>query len=130
MSCTLQIKINYMEALHPDIRNFIAGYCIKYKISPVAPDELTLDTSIDLDLDISDIEIELFLAEFSEHFNIDNSKFSWYKYGYPKGSVSVKLLRAVFGYRHRWVRQLSYRIYKPRYRISNLQQAVKTGKLL
>ena len=119
-----------MEELQPGIRTFIADYCNKYKIIQVNPEELSLETSIDLDLDIADIEIDLFLAEFAEHFNIDNSKFSWYKYGYPKGSVSVKLLRSVFGYRRRWVRHLSHQMYKPKYKISNLQQAVKSGKLL
>ena len=119
-----------MEELHPDIRDFIADYCSKYKISPVNPEEISLHTSVDLDLDISNIEIELFLAEFAEYFKIDNSKFSWYKYGYPRGSVSVKLLRSVFGYKRRWVRHLSHQLYKPKYKVSNLQQAIKSGKLL
>ena len=119
-----------MEELHPDIRSFIAAYCNKYKIIPINPEELNLDTSVDLDLDIADIEIELFLAEFAEHFNIDNSKFSWYKYGYPKGSVSVKLLRSVFGYKRKWVKHLSQQIYKPKYKVGNLQQAVNSGRLL
>ena len=119
-----------MEELQPGIRVFIADYCTRYKINEVDPEELNLDTSIDLDLDIADIEIELFLAEFAQHFKVDNSKFSWYKYGYPKGSISVKLLRSVFGYKRKWVRHLSHQLYKPKYKISNLQQAVKCGKLL
>ena len=124
------MQTNSMEELHPGIKNFITDYCIRYKICPVDHQELNLDTSVDLDLDIADIEIELFLAEFAEHFNIDNSKFSWYKYGYPKGSISVKLLRSVFGYKRRWVRHLSHQIYKPKYKVGNLQQAVNSGRLL
>ena len=88
-----------MEEVHPQLKEFIIDYCTRYKISKVDPGTLNLETSIDLDLDIADIEIDLFLAEFAETFRIDQSKFSWYKYGYPTGSASVKLIKAVFGYK-------------------------------
>ena len=119
-----------MEEIHPQLKEFIVDYCTRYKIRKVDPCALSLDTSIDLDLDIFDIEIDLFLAEFAEKFRIDQSKFSWYKYGYPKGSASVNVIKAVFGYKSRWVKRLSNRIYKPKFRVSNLQDAVRTGKLL
>jgi Protein of unknown function (DUF1493) len=119
-----------MEDIHPQLKEFIVDYCSKYRIRKVDPHTLSLDTSIDLDLDIFDIEIDLFLAEFAEQFNVDQSKFSWYKYGYPTGSASVNVIKAVFGYNSQWVKRLSNRIYKPRFRVSNLQDAVKTGKLL
>jgi len=119
-----------MEEIHPQLKDFIVEYCSKYKIRKVDPYALNLDTSIDLDLDIFDIEIDLFIAEFAEKFRIDQSKFSWYKYGYPKGSASVNVIKAVFGYKSPWVKRLSNRIYKPKFRVSNLQDAVNTGKLL
>ncbi|HEY8780574.1 MAG TPA: DUF1493 family protein [Mucilaginibacter sp.] len=119
-----------MEEIHPQLRNFIVEYCTKYKIRKVDPCALNLETSIDLDLDIVDIEIDLFIAEFTEAFHIDRSKFSWYKYGYPTGSAGVNIIKAVFGYERPWVRRLSNRIYKPKFRVSNLQDAVRTGKLL
>ena len=119
-----------MEEIHPQLKDFIVEYCSKYKIRKVDPCALNLDTSIDLDLDIFDIEIDLFIAEFTEKFRIDQSKFSWYKYGYPKGSASVNVIKAVFGYKSPWVKRLSNRIYKPKFRVSNLQDAVNTGKLL
>jgi hypothetical protein len=119
-----------MEEIHPQLKDFIVEYCSKYKIRKVDPCALNLDTSIDLDLDIFDIEIDLFIAEFAEKFRIDQSKFSWYKYGYPKGSASVNVIKAVFGYKSPWVKRLSNRIYKPKFRVSNLQDAVNTGKLL
>ena len=119
-----------MEEIHPQLKDFIVDYCTKYKIRTVDPGALCLDTSIDLDLDIVDIEIDLFLAEFAEKFRVDQSKFSWYKYGYPTGSASVNVIRTVFGYKAQWVKRLSNRIYKPRFRVSNLQDAVMTGKLL
>jgi hypothetical protein len=127
MTPTLLIQ---MEEINPQLREFIVDYCTRYKIRKVDPRTLNLDTSIDLDLDIVDIEIDLFLAEFAEAFRIDLSKFSWYKYGYPTGSASVKVIRTVFGYKAQWVKRLSNRLYKPRFRVSNLQDAVVSGKLL
>lgn len=119
-----------MDEIHPQLKEFIVDYCTRYKIRKVDPHSLRLDTSIDLDLDIVDIEIDLFLAEFAEKFRIDQSKFSWYKYGYPTGSASVKIIRTLFGYKATWVKRLSNRIYTPRFRVSNLQDAVITGKLI
>jgi len=119
-----------MEEIHPQLKEFIVDYCTRYKIRKVDPHALNLNTSIDLDLDIVDIEIDLFIAEFAETFRIDQSKFSWYKYGYPTGSASVKIIRSVFGYKSPWVKRLSNRLYKPKFRVSNLQDAVNSGKLI
>jgi hypothetical protein len=95
----------------------------------VDPNALTVDTSIDLDLDIFDIEMDLFLDEFIDTFRVDNSRFTWYKYGYPKGSVMVEMMKSVFGYRSTWVKRVANKIYKPKFRVYNLQQAVKSGRL-
>lgn len=119
-----------MEEVLPQLKEFIVDYCEKYKILEVDPCSLALDTSIDLDLNIFDIEIDLFLAEFADHFRVDDSKFTWYKYGYPSGSASVYVIKRLFGYRMPWVKRLSQRIYKPKFRVSNLQDAVKTGRLI
>jgi hypothetical protein len=119
-----------MEEIHPQLSQFIVDYCTRYKIRKVSAHDLNLETSIDLDLDIFDIEIDLFIAEFAERFHIDHSKFSWYKYGYPTGSASAKLIKSVFGDKKPWVKRLSHRIYKPKFKVSNLQDAVRTGKLL
>ncbi|TSD67478.1 DUF1493 family protein [Inquilinus sp. KBS0705] len=119
-----------MEQVHPQLKDFIINYCTRYKVKPIDPDMLHPDTSIDLDLDIVDIEIELFLAEFAEHFKVDASKFSWYKYGYPKGSTRVRILKTLFGYKKPWVKQLAGYCYKPKFKVHTLQNALQTGKLL
>ena len=119
-----------MEEVLPELKEFIAGYCERYKIHKVDTEDLTVDTSIDLDLDIVDIEIDLFLAEFTDTFRIDNSKFTWYKYGYPKGSPAVDMIKIVFGYRSSWVKKIANRVYKPKFRVQNLQEAMKTGRLV
>lgn len=118
-----------MEEVLPELKEFITGYCDRYRIAKVDPEALTVDTSIDLDLDIFDIEMDLFLAEFIDTFRVDNSRFTWYKYGYPKGSVTVEVMKSVFGYRYRWVKKLANKLYTPKFRVSNLQQAVKSGRL-
>jgi hypothetical protein len=118
-----------MEEVLPQLKEFIVDYCTRYKIQQVDTGALCLDTSVDLDLDIFDIEMDLFLAEFAEKFRIDSSKFTWYRYGYPTGSASVKVIKTVFGHRP-WVKRLSQRIYEPKFRVRNLQEAVKTGRLL
>ena len=119
-----------MEEVHPQLKEFIIDYCTRYKISKVDPGTLNLETSIDLDLDIADIEIDLFLAEFAETFRIDQSKFSWYKYGYPKGSAGVRAMKMIFGYNSPLVKKLSHKIYEPKFRVRNLQEAVLTGRLV
>ena len=119
-----------MEDVLPQLKDFIIDYCNKYKISEIDAQALSLDTSIDLDLDIFDIEIDLFLDEFTERFRIDNSKFTWYKYGYPKGSAGVRAMKMIFGYNSPLVKKLSHKIYEPKFRVRNLQDAVKTGRLV
>lgn len=118
-----------MEEVLPELKEFITGYCERYRIAKIDPEALTVDTSIDLDLDIVDIEMDLFLAEFTDTFRIDNSRFTWYKYGYPKGSPTVEVIRRLFGYRSPWVKKLANRLYTPKFRVHNLQQAVKSGRL-
>ena len=122
--------IQLMEEILPPLKEFIVDYCSRYKIRSVDPGSLCLETSLDLDLDIFDIEIDLFLADFTDQFNIDQSKFTWYKYGYPKGSTRVRMIKMVFGYNSTWVKQLAHYCYKPKFKVRNLQDAVITGMLV
>lgn len=119
-----------MDHLSPQLKDFIVDYCSRYKVIPVHSAMITADTSLDLDLDIYDIEIDLFLSEFAEHFNIDSSKFTWYKYGYPKGSTRVRAIKAMFGYKSPWVKKLTGYCYKPKFKVEVLQQALDNGKLV
>jgi hypothetical protein len=119
-----------MEQIQPQLKDFIIDYCNRYKVYRVDPSILDINTSIDLDLDIYDIEIDLFIAEFSDHFNVDTSKFSWYKYGYPKGSTRVRVLKLMFGYKRSWVKKLAGYCYKPKFKVAVLQDALQNGKLV
>lgn len=120
----------WMEQVNNELKQFIVNYCKSYRISEIDEDNINLETSLDLDLGIYDIEIDLFLGEFAEAFHIDNSKFSWYKYGYPTGSIGVTLLKTMFGYKSAWVKKMARRIYKPRFSVYHLQQALQTGRLV
>ena len=82
-----------MEHVTPQLKDFIVSYCSKHKMREIDAASLALHTSIDLDLDIVDIEIDLFIDDFAAHFRIDTSKFTWYKYGYPTGSSKVTILK-------------------------------------
>lgn len=120
----------HIQQVDKELRQFIVDYCHSYKIGDIDEDSINLETSLDLDLDIYDIEIDLFLTEFAETFGIDRSRFSWYKYGYPKGSAGVSILKKLFGYRSPWVRKVAQRMYKPRFKVLHLQQALRSGRLL
>ena len=119
-----------MEQVDDELKEFIINYCRSYRISKIDEDNINLETSLDLDLGIYDIEIDLFLGEFADTFHIDNSKFSWYKYGYPTGSLGVNMLKMVFGYKSAWVKKMAKRIYKPRFSVYHLQEALRTGRLV
>lgn len=119
-----------MEQIHPQLKDFIVDYCSKYIVREVDAGSLAPHTSIDLDLDIVDIEIDLFIDEFAKHFKIDTSRFTWYKYGYPTGSAKVNMLKMVFGYKRPWVKRLAEHWYTPKLRVSTLQNALITGKLV
>ncbi|MCO5936272.1 DUF1493 family protein [Mucilaginibacter sp. RB4R14] len=119
-----------MDQIQPQLKDFIINYCNRYKLSRFDTSQLHPNTSVDLDLDIYDIEIDLFLAEFAEHFNIDNSKFSWYKYGYPKGSARVRMLKSVFDYQRPWVKKMAGYCYKPKFKVAVLQDAIENGRLI
>jgi len=118
-----------MEELLPELKDFVINYCNRYNLAKVDPSELSILTSIDLDLAIAEIEIELFIEEFVGFFSVDPSGFSWYKYAYPSGSIKVDVLRALFGNEARWVKWLAKKLYQPKFRVDNLQKAIKTGRL-
>jgi hypothetical protein len=42
----------------------------------------------------------------------------------------VDMIKIVFGYRSNWVKKLANQVYKPKFRVCNLQEAMKTGRLV
>jgi hypothetical protein len=117
-----------MEVILPELNVFIQQFCIKNKTGRKALPGLSLDTSLYPDLDLSDLDMDLFLGEFVEKFQIDYSGFHWGKYGYPKGYALMDILKC-FGYNKPWVRRIADLVYPPKFFVRNLQQAIVTGKL-
>lgn len=118
-----------MKDILPELKLFILDFCKRNKIKNIDLTDLNIETSIDLDLNIFDIDIDLFMTEFVERFKIDYSTFNWNKYGYPKGSTLVGVLRILFGYKRKWVKRIATIIYKPKFFVENLQNAIITGVL-
>jgi len=44
--------------------------------------------------------------------------------------MGVEVIRTVFGYRNNWVKKVANKMYKPKFRVQNLQEAMKTGRLV
>lgn len=117
-----------MEDILPSLRDFIIHFCKEHKVGRKALSNLNLNTSLYPELNLEDLDIDLFLSDFVEKFKIDYSKFNWGKYGYPEGYFVIDILK-LFGYHKLWVRKLADRIYKPKFFVRNLQEAILTGKL-
>lgn len=118
-----------METLIPELRQFIINFCQKNKIKNNVLNDLNLSTTIDLDLNIFGLTMDLFITDFVKHFNIDYSGFSWKKYGYPEETFLIGFVRLLFGYRYKWTTNLLKSFYKPKLTINNLQEALEKGKL-
>lgn len=118
-----------MNNLHPKLKSFIVDYILVHKIKNVDLSDLNLNTSLDLDLNLFDLEIDLFLTEFIQTFNIDYSSFNWKNYGYPNGSYLILIIRSFFNYKTKWVKRLAHKLYRPKIRLLTLQHAMETGIL-
>ncbi|HVI49019.1 MAG TPA: DUF1493 family protein [Chitinophaga sp.] len=119
-----------MEQIRPELKDFIIDFCKKNKIKRTDLDNLNLDTSLDLDLNIFDDDMDLFLTEFVNRFKIDYSNFSWEKYGYPTSSALVGIIKGIFGYRKKWVKRVANFLYTPKLKVQELQKAIESGTLL
>src|SRR5688572_16220267 len=117
-----------MEEMLPELRNFINNFCNKNKIGRKSLQNLSLDTSIYPELNLSDLYLDMFLSDFIEKFHIDYSSFHWKKYGYPEGYILIDFLR-LFVYSKPWVKRIADHIYKPKFFVRNLQEAILKGKL-
>lgn len=112
-----------------ELREFINSFCQQQKIGNIDLMNFDLESTVDLDLNIHDIDMDLFLSMFSDRFNVDLSKFSWKNYGYPEGSIIASILRFIFGYK-KWVKKISYKIYKPKLKVRQLLDGIESGILV
>ena len=116
------------ENILPELKKFIIEFCKKQKIKYVDFERISIETNVEIDLNIFDVEADLFLTEFVEKFNVDYSEFSWAKYGYPKGNIIVGLLLVLFGSTS-FVKKIANQLGHSNFKVKNLQRAILTGKL-
>ena len=119
-----------MDNIQPELKAFIEHYILINKITNVDLSKLNLNTSLDLDLNLFDLGMDLFLMDFIEEFNIDDTNFNWKNYGYPRGTYTVLLVRSFLNYKLNWVKQIAHLLYKPKISIYTLQEAIRTGVLV
>jgi hypothetical protein len=118
------------KTILPQLKLFITNFCETNKIKNVSLDKLTLNTSIDFDLNIYDITMDLFISDFVNFFNIDYSNFTWESRGYPKDVLIVGIFRSIFGNKYKWVDDFLKLFYKPKIFIQDLQTAIQIGMLV
>ncbi|WP_367866786.1 DUF1493 family protein [Pedobacter sp. WC2423] len=119
-----------MDNLLPELKVFIGNFILENSIKNVDLSKLNLNTSLDLDLNLFDLEMDLFITDFVNTFNIDYTRFNWKNYGYPDDTFIISIVRSFLNYKLNWVRQLAHWVYKPKITVSTLQQAINTGVLV
>jgi hypothetical protein len=117
------------EFVSSELQIFIERFCKEVKIKNIQLKNLQADTSVDLDLNIFDLDMDLFISDFVKFFEIDYTGFSWKKGGYPSAPFSTALIRTFLDYKQDWVKALARRFYTPKVYISDLQMSIKTKKL-
>jgi hypothetical protein len=114
--------------LSPELRDFIISYCKEMKIKNIDSAAIDLDTNLDLDLNIFDLDIDLFMTDFTKRFEIDISTLKWgKKYDYPSGK-EMNLLYIIFrsfNYKKDWVKRICRKLYKPKVFVRDLQNAIE-----
>ncbi|GAB3430178.1 DUF1493 family protein [Niabella aquatica] len=114
--------------LSQELKDFIISFCKEMKIKNIDAENISLDTSLDLDLNIFDLDMDVFIADFSKKFDIDISGFEWgKKYDYPSGKgmgILYMTLRS-FNYKKDWVKRMCRKLYNPKIYVRDLQNAIE-----
>ena len=122
--------ILWVNDIQPELKAFIEHYILVKKITNVDLSKLNLNKSLDLDLNLFDLDMDFFLMDFIEKFNIDDTNFNWKNYGYPRGTYTILLIRSFLNYKSNRVKQIAHLLYKPKISIYTLQEAIRTGVLV
>lgn len=114
--------------LSQELKDFIISFCKEMKIKNIDADNINLDTSLDLDLNIFELDMDLFMTDFSKQFDVDISTLHWgIKYIYPSGD-DMGLLYMIFrsfNYKKDWVKRICRKLYKPKIYVRDLQNAIE-----
>ena len=116
--------------LSPELKELIISFCEEFKIRNIDIEAINLETSIDLDLNIYDIDFDYFLNDFGEKFKIDITKLKWGdKFQYPSGDdmrFIFSILRH-FNYKKDWVKRICAKYYTPKVHVRDFQYAIDNG---
>ncbi|MNU17090.1 hypothetical protein D3C71_52670 [compost metagenome] len=115
---------NYIQE---ELVHFIISFCEEMKIKNIDLNNINLNTSIDLDLNIFDDDIDLFVNLFAQQFQIDVSHFEWGKRLIYPTSDKMNFVYSIFrsfDYRKKWVKAICGRLYIPKVFIRDFQNAI------
>lgn len=116
----------------PELKNFIIAFCEEFKVRKADFENISLDTSLDVDLSITGDDMAIFMDDFAEAFAIDMTDFQWgKKFKYPSDdnfSTVYEVFRYVLNYQNKWVRNFCHRMYPPGIFVRDLQDAIQAGK--
>ena len=111
-----------METWLPELESFLQTFCKNNKIRIHLP-KIELSTTLDKDLNIFDIDMDLLLKEFIKKFEVSISNFNWNNHGgYPHDSALIGLIKFAFGHNPNF--------YQPKLFVSDLQSAIITRELI
>jgi hypothetical protein len=116
--------------LSPDLKEFIISFCREFKIRNIDIEALNLETSIDLDLDIFDIDFDYFLNDFGERYKIDITKLKWGdKFQYPSEDDMgiIYCIVRYFNFKKDWVKRMCAKYYTPKMHVKDFQYAIDNG---
>ncbi|WP_420831816.1 DUF1493 family protein [Polluticoccus soli] len=117
-----------MPEINKELERFVVDFCHDNKVRNVDLTELSAETSLDLDLNLFDLSIDLFVSDFITRFKLDHSEFNWSTYGYPSPNAAFIVFRS-FNYKLPWVKRMCRRAYQPKITLGVFQDAMVTGML-
>lgn len=121
-----------VSEISPELKEFIVDFFKQYKHKRfIDAEEMTFETSIDFDLGLYDLDIDLFLGVFVEKFNIDYTEFDWKNHGGYPGFLPLKYwyYKIFFNNKTESVKRKLKETYVPKLKIADLQNALLNGKL-
>ncbi|WP_447640940.1 MULTISPECIES: DUF1493 family protein [Chitinophagaceae] len=114
--------------IRADLKKFIESFCTEMKIKNIDIESIDLDTSIDTDLNIYDLDLDVFVNDFSQQFSVDTKQFDWKKQlAYPDGSDMnfMYIFFRSFNYKRRWVKSICKIFYTPKLFVRDFQNMIK-----
>ncbi len=121
------------KELSLELKEFVESFCREMKVKNIDLENMDLKTSLDLDLNIFDLDVDVFINDFIKKFDIDISSFEWGKqleYPSDKDMSTLYSIFRSFNYRKNWVRKICRKLYKPKLFLIDFQNALENKTFL